>query len=122
MRSRRRFLSLLLACAGLPLSLAPSTRSATPAADQPRAAEIAHALNHHSSLEINMHAKNQARLFLAAAAALLAFGIALGAAIERTPMPGDDPLIAYAAGLHARGAGQGGTIGDLAEYLSKPIR
>lgn len=121
---RRRFLALLLTAAGLPLSLAPSTRSATPAADQPRAAEIAHAhtLNHQPSPEINMHRNTQTRLILAAAAALLAIGIALGVAIERTPMPGNDPLTVYAAELIARGAGQGGTVGDLAEYLSKPIR
>lgn len=69
-----------------------------------------------------MHRKTKTRLILAAAAAPLALGIALGIAIERTPMPGSDPLTVYAAELHARGAGKGGTVGGLAEHLSKPIR
>jgi len=117
---RRRFLALLLACAGLPLSLAPDARSATPTADQPRAAEISHAhtLNHQPSPEIDMHRKTQTRLILAAAVALLALGVALGVAIERTSTPGSDPLTVYAAELMARGAGQGGTVGDLAEFLA----
>lgn len=120
--ARRRFLALLLTAAGLPLSLAAGTRHPAPSLDPLRGIETAHALNHQPSLEINMHAKNQARLFLAAAAALLAFGIALGVAIERAQTPGSAPLTVYAAELMARGAGQGGTIGDLAEFLAKPIR
>ena len=119
---RRRFLALLLSAAGAPLALAAGARHPTPALDPVRSIETAHALNTQSQPEISMHRKTQARLILAAATALLALGIALGVAIERTPMPGSDPLTVYAAVLHARGAGKGGTVGNLAEYLSTPIR
>lgn len=122
MTSRRRFLAALLAGAGLPLSLVPGARSVAHDTDPARVAEVAQSLNLKPPPEDYMHPKTKSSLILAAAAALLALGVVLGVAIERTPTPGDAPLTIYAAELQARGAGQGGTLGDLVEFLTKPLR
>lgn len=121
-RARRRFVLTLLAAAGAPLALARREQPTPTAGVEKRTAEVAHELasdrNSITQTEGNMQKHNaQARLAVAVAGIIFAAGIAFGIVIERTPTPGADPLTVYAAELHARGAGQGGTIGDLAEYL-----
>lgn len=117
MKSRRRFLAVLLAAGGLPLTLAgrvTETRN-----DPLRAVELAHATqsNNQSPPEIRMNPKN-CRSPLTSLAVALAVGIALGIAIERTPTPGDDPLLVYAMELMKRGAAQGSSPEQLARFLT----
>ena len=120
--ARRRFVLALLAAAGAPLVLTRPEQPAPAASVEKRTAEAAHELardrNSITQTEVNMQKHNtQARIAVAVAIIIFAAGMALGVVVERTPTPGADPLTMYAAALHARGAGQGGTIVDLAEYL-----
>ncbi len=115
--SRRRFLLALLAAAGAPVALFHRV-PATDSSGTLRAAESLSASLTTDQPEEPMKNKTRTSLALVAATLLLVAGIVIGFALSRTPTPGDDPALAYAAELRARGAGQGSTVAELANYLT----